>query len=91
MRIDDLPHARDGGVMQVAPSTDYYSHGFYKHPDTGSGELEIELVILYAVRCARHTRACGLRRGSAVTVVCAKRTGTQCFMAICALEGVVPS
>ena len=40
MRIDDLPHARDGGVMQVAPSTDYYSHGFYKNPVTGSGELD---------------------------------------------------
>jgi len=40
MRINDLSHARDGGVMQVAPSTDYYSHGFYKYPVTGSGELD---------------------------------------------------
>ena len=47
MRIDDLSHARDGGVMQVAPSTDYYSHGFdniIKYPVTGSGELEIATV-----------------------------------------------
>ena len=94
-----MPHAHQTPVArarrrcQVATSTDYYSHGFYKYPVEldRTGELEIELVILYAALCVAHA---GLR-----FTACKRGDGgvRQAYgnavlnMAICALEGVVPS